>query len=90
MWTLKSWDALKALIPSTPAIIALDENDHLIYLGPYSRGSGCFGTNGMIDEQLALYLDKVQFLPKSPSVLADNINLSTVIETEASGCYCSV
>ena len=72
---------LKKYVPSTPAVIAVSEDNELIYFGPYSRGSGCFATNGMVDEQLALWL-------KNRPQASSGISLGTVIETEVSGCYC--
>ncbi len=73
--------ALQDLIPSTPAVVAIDENQELIYLGPYSRGSGCFTQSGKIDEQLANWkLNKA-----SQAVYYGG----AIIDTDASGCYCN-
>ncbi len=82
-------DPYKEIIPSTPTVIAFDEQKNLIYFGPYSRGKGCFSTSGMIDEQLALWLssrDQNQ-LTSTPQ---DSHSLHSIIETEADGCYCQV
>lgn len=67
-------------LPSTPAVVAFDASNKLIYMGPYSRGSGCFGKTGEIDTQLERWLN----LPKSNQ---DFIN--PVIDTDARGCYCA-
>ncbi len=53
---LKDFPQLQQYIPSTPAIAAIDDNNQLIYLGPYSRGSGCFSQSGEVDIQLNNYL----------------------------------
>lgn len=73
--------ALQDLIPSTPAVVAIDENQELIYLGPYSRGSGCFTQSGKIDEQLANWK-----LNKANQTVSYG---GAIIDTDASGCYCN-
>lgn len=66
-------------IPSTPAVIAISEDGSLLYLGPYSRGAGCFSNNGRVDNFLKGYVSR--------SSGSTNYQ-STIIETDASGCYC--
>jgi hypothetical protein len=77
---LANYPQLLAVIPSTPAIIVTDKNNNIIYVGPYSRGAGCFSASGQIDN----YLDQwfTQTDPKS-------VPKSTIIETDATGCYCA-
>jgi hypothetical protein len=71
---------LAEFIPSTPAIVALDEYGSILYLGPYSRGVGCFANNGQVDNLLIDYVNNQ----------ADKQNSQrAIIETEASGCYCA-
>lgn len=70
---------LKSIIPSTPAVLAFDNNDNLIYFGPYSRGGGCFTSSGEIDVQLS---DWIAFSDKS--------RFQGVIDTDATGCYCGI
>lgn len=69
---------LTKFIPSTPAVIAIDKNNQLIYVGPYSRGGGCFSQSGKINDQLTLWAQKKETVYKQ-----------TVIDTDAKGCYCS-
>lgn len=45
-----------------------------MHVGPYSRGSACFGKNGEIDKQLSNYLQ---------------VAFNRVIDTDASGCFCN-
>lgn len=77
--------SIKAIIPSTPAIAVVDAQGKLIYLGPYSRGTGCFARSGEVDEQLDKWLQM--------QTQSDSNNLAiitnTVIDTDASGCYCA-
>lgn len=70
---------LKQYVPSTPAIMALDEQNRIIYFGPYSRGAGCFNQTGEIDVQLNAWIER------------DNASeMLAVIDTDAQGCYCEV
>jgi hypothetical protein len=71
---------LVRFVPSTPSVIAVDENGMLVYLGPYSRGLGCFANSGQVDNYLADWVNKES--------QTDRVN-SRVIDTEASGCYCA-
>ena len=71
---------LAEFIPSTPSIIAIDENGSILYLGPYSRGGGCFANNGQVDTILNDYVNNAADKPNSQRA---------IIETDASGCYCA-
>ena len=64
-----------SLIPSSPAVLVLDELGKLIYLGPYSIGLSCTQSNGYIELALANY--KKGFNSK-------------LIINQASGCYCNI
>ncbi|MFC3120527.1 DUF6436 domain-containing protein [Agaribacter flavus] len=75
---------LKPLIPSTPAVLAIDDRHRLIYLGPYSRGSGCFSASGQVDDVLKQYVER-DLAIQNPSTRFP----SATIEVDASGCYCS-
>lgn len=77
---LQDYPQLAALIPSTPAIVAVDEWGKVIYLGPYARGSGCFAGSGQVDD----YLQRWHQLSQ-----ADKHSHQPIIETDASGCYCA-
>lgn len=79
-------DPNNRFIPSTPAVIAVDKNRNLIYMGPYSRGKGCFSTTGMVDEQLTQWISSQHYLEPENKFRS----LHSVIETEAEGCYCQV
>lgn len=76
---LDDFPSLTQFIPSTPAVAAFDEHGKLIYLGPYSRGAGCFAKSGEVDQQLDIWLQrKTSGMPKGQAI----------IDTDASGCYC--
>ena len=74
------YPALAKFIPSTPAVLALDENNTLIYLGPYSRGTGCFANSGQVDAYLSEWINKAEGASSVPRA---------IIDTEANGCYCN-
>lgn len=76
---LAMFPEIAEFVPSTPAVIAMSEDGTLLYFGPYSRGTGCFANNGQVDNFLKDYVDRN----------AKNKNFQrSVIETDASGCYC--
>jgi len=92
---------LAAYVPSTPAVIAIDKDQQLIYLGPYSRGSGCFAQSGEIDAQLKVWTEQSAGSTGSTGSAgiaddadsADSANSvanikQAVVDTDASGCYC--
>lgn len=83
---LKQHPNLREFIPSTPAVLAVDEHGNLIYFGPYSRGSGCFASSGIIDERLKEW--QTQQLGNISPLLQNEMNLGAMIDTDASGCYC--
>lgn len=63
------------IIPSTPAILALNKKSELIYFGPYSEGVSCGSGKGMID--LVMYNYKKGY------------NAQLIVEN-SKGCYCNV
>jgi len=71
-------EALKAYIPSTPAVIIFDDNEQLIYLGPYADGAFC-NTESSFVEALLPQLSAGTAAPKGGW-----------INTVAKGCYCAV
>ncbi len=77
---ISDYPNLREFVPSTPAIIAIDKRGKLLYMGPYSRGSGCFAGSGQVDQYLQQWLD----LPK-----AMKNKQNAIVDTEASGCYCN-
>jgi len=62
------------IIPSTPAILALNEKSELIYFGPYSEGISCGSGKGMIDLVMSNY--------------KRGYNAQLIVEN-AKGCYCN-
>jgi hypothetical protein len=68
---------IQRFVPSTPAVIVLNKNRELVYLGPYSTGMGCFQSSGMVDERIKPYFQNAA----AP--------LRATIQSEAKGCYCA-
>jgi hypothetical protein len=60
-------------ISSTPAILITDENENLLYVGPYSIGLDCSADNSLVDVVLSNYRQGFS----SPTIISD-----------AKGCYC--
>lgn len=67
--------SLAEYIPSTPAVIVVDQ-EQLVYFGPYSEGMGCFAQTGFVDIRMKPYFEN----PRA--------NFTASIQTEAIGCYC--
>jgi len=66
--------SLEKLIPSIPALIVIDNDYQLRYLGPYANGYGCV-TGDTLVEAISQYATK-------------GIYPGAVINTEAKGCFC--
>ncbi|MCY7297089.1 DUF6436 domain-containing protein [Alteromonas sp. a30] len=66
--------ALKAFIPSIPAVAVFNKNAQLSYLGPYSTGLYCSPNEGIVEK----------FIPSQDHLIGANIM------HEAQGCYCQV
>jgi hypothetical protein len=64
-----------SIIPATPSILILNENNELLYFGPYSAGLACTESNGYIETVLNNYS------------MGYNSNL---IVNDVEGCYCSL
>lgn len=62
------------LIPSTPAVLVLDNNGELIYFGPYSEGLSCGKGEGIIDLVLSNYKKGFN---------------AQLIMANSEGCYCN-
>ncbi len=62
------------LVPSTPAVMALDNNNELIYFGPYSEGLSCGKGEGIIDLVLSNYKKGFN---------------AQLIMANSEGCYCN-
>lgn len=65
---------LQNIIPAVPALIVVDELNHLRYLGPYATGYGCFTGEDLVDQV-------VSYSRQSPYTGA-------VINADAEGCFC--
>jgi hypothetical protein len=63
------------IIPSTPAVLALNNKSELIYFGPYSEGLSCGSGEGIIDLVMSNY--------------KKGYNAQLIIE-KSTGCYCNV
>ncbi|MGQ8365965.1 DUF6436 domain-containing protein [Glaciecola sp. 1036] len=74
--TIEELPELASFIPSTPAVIYMDEDRQIKYVGPYSQGAGCFSASGLVDDAIKATLG----LKNSQSILVN----------EASGCYCEI
>lgn len=68
-------NSFSSIVPSTPAVLALDDNSELIYFGPYSEGLSCGSGEGIIDLVMSNY--KKGFNAK-------------LIMTTTEGCYCNI
>ena len=69
-----NYTGIKSYVPSSPAIIVFDENESLIYVGPYSTGYLCNSENGIVE--LAIN-SAISFKGIPAMILSD-----------AQGCYC--
>lgn len=78
---LNDYPNLLSFIPSTPAVVVVNKNKALVYLGPYSVGFGCFEDTGLVDTKIQPHFDEASLLSQSP--------LRSQIQSEALGCYCS-
>lgn len=65
---------LQKIIPAVPALIVLDERNHLRYLGPYATGYGCFTGKNLVQQV-------VSYATQSPY-------RGAVINADAEGCFC--
>jgi len=60
-------------ITATPAILITDDNESLLYVGPYATGLDCSADNSLVDVVLNNYRQGFS----SPTIISD-----------AKGCYC--
>ena len=65
---------LAAMLEAVPALIVLDKQDQLRYLGPYATGYGCFTGKNLV-EQVVGYTTQSRYS-------------GAVINADASGCFC--
>lgn len=63
------------IIPSTPAILIVNELEEILYFGPYSIGLACSASNGYVETVMQNY--------------AKGYSASLIIN-EADGCYCNL
>ena len=68
-------EGFSGIIPSTPAVLALNKNSELIYFGPYSEGLSCGSGEGIIDLVMSNY--------------KKGYNAQLIME-KSKGCYCNV
>jgi len=68
-------DNFSGIIPSTPAVLALDNSSELIYFGPFSEGLSCGSGEGIIDLVMSNY--------------NKGFNAELVM-TSTEGCYCNL
>ena len=73
--TIETQPSLKNFIPSTPALIVLDDAFQLRYIGPYATGYGCFTGKNLVDTI-------VSYTQQSPYNGA-------VVNADATGCFCT-
>ncbi|RBW44968.1 hypothetical protein DS885_11020 [Psychromonas sp. B3M02] len=66
-------EKVAALVPSTPAILITDQQQKLLYFGPYSAGLACSASNGYVETVLGNY--------------AKGYSASLMVN-DTSGCYC--
>lgn len=69
-------DALKSVIPSTPALAVFDVNGELSYLGPYSSGFFCSSSTSLIEPIV--------------NNITENKHLGAIVISQSEGCYCAV
>ena len=62
------------IIPSSPAVVIFNDNNELVYMGPYSAGLSCNSSNSFVEGVF------------KHSLVSDY--LGAVIVHEAKGCYC--
>lgn len=70
---LKLMPQLAEFVPATPAVAVFNDNEQLLYLGPYSVGLGCL-TNNSLSQQIS-NLSQVDYL-------------GSQINADVKGCYC--
>jgi len=63
------------VIPSTPAMLFVDKQEELIYLGPYSKGLSCTKSAGYVELVMNNY--------------RQGFNTRLVV-SQAQGCYCDI
>ena len=65
---------LSNIITTVPALIVIDENYQLRYVGPYATGYGCFTGKNLVDQVVSY----TQQLPYN----------GAIINSDATGCFC--
>jgi hypothetical protein len=67
--------ALKAILPSVPAVAVIDKQGNLSYLGPYSSGIFCSQGNGLVEP----------FIKDNSAV-----RYGATVISQSQGCYCAL
>ncbi|WP_420934633.1 DUF6436 domain-containing protein [Alteromonas sp. A081] len=65
---------LSNIITTVPALIVIDENYQLRYVGPYATGYGCFTGKNLVD-QIVSYTHQLPYN-------------GAIINSDATGCFC--
>ncbi|WP_269518533.1 DUF6436 domain-containing protein [Alteromonas sp. BMJM2] len=65
---------LSNIITTVPALIVIDENYQLRYVGPYATGYGCFTGKNLVD-QVVSYTHQLPYN-------------GAIINSDATGCFC--
>ncbi len=68
-------EGFSGIIPSTPAVLALNTKSELIYFGPYSEGLSCGKGEGIIDLVMSNYKKGFN---------------AQLIMADSEGCYCNI
>lgn len=71
---IESAPNLKEMLSSVPALVIVDKDYQLRYLGPYATGYGCFTGKDMVD-QVVTYTQQTPYQ-------------GAVINADAQGCFC--
>lgn len=72
--SLQHTDELKRWVPATPAIILLDSQGELAYIGPYAAGAFCSASSSFVES----------LLPQ----LVGTSSSGGWVNTQSRGCYC--
>ena len=73
---IESAPKLKKMLSSVPALVIVDKDYQLRYVGPYATGYGCFTGKDMVD-QVVTYTKQTPYQ-------------GAVINADAQGCFCQI
>jgi hypothetical protein len=72
---IEDFPALQSVLTAVPALMVVDGNFNLRYLGPYATGYGCFTGKNLV-EKVVSYTQSSRYQ-------------GAVINADAQGCFCS-